>query len=221
MDDYVPQNDAEFNTWQAGLIAFTEPNLAGWWINADDFTALKASQAVWITAYAKAENKQNRTMPDVQAKVDARAVYEKDLRNFTIQWLANNKRVANSDRERMGLTIKSDTRTPVPKPVTFPVGMADFSVRLQTTLSWADQNTPTSKAKPVGVHGCEIWMKIDGPAPLDPSELSYLATVTHSPYTTTFEGKYVSKTVYFWLRWVNTKGEFGPWSRPISAMVAG
>ena len=221
MADYVPRSDVDFNLWQVSLIDIININLTNWGITADDFTALKATQTIWTTAFAKANNKQNRTSADVQAKDDARVDYEKGLRTFVAQWLANNTKVANSDRERMGLTVKSGSRTPVPTPDTSPIGTVDFSVRLQHSIHYSDQATPNSKAKPDGVHGCEIWMKIDGIAPVDPSELSYLATDTRSSYTKTFEGKYAGKTVWYWLRWVNKRGEHGPWSSAISAMVAG
>ena len=221
MPDFIPQNDAEFNLWQMSLTEIIEPNLTHWNISADDFTALKASQTGWITAFAKASNKQNRTRADVQSKDDARDSYEKALRQFNAQWLANNTKVLNSDREKMGLRVKQGTRKPVPIPATSPVGTVDFSVRLQHSINYADEATPRSKAKPAGVHGCEIWSKIDGSAPLEASELDYLATNTSSPYSVSFEGKNAAKNVYYWLRWVNTRGEPGPWSRSISAMVAG
>lgn len=221
MSNFIPQNDAEFNLWQMSLTEIIEPNLTLWGIPADDFTALKDLQAVWITAFAKASNKQNRTRADVQAKDDARESFEKLVRQFNAQWLANNTRVLNSDRERMGLTVKLGTRKPVPVPVSCPVGTVDFSVRLQHTINYGDEATPRSKAKPAGVHGCEVWSKIDGSAPLDASELDYLGTNTSSPFSVNFEGKNAAKSVYYWLRWVNTRGEAGPWSRTISAMVAG
>jgi len=34
-------------------------------------------------------------------------------------------------------------------------------------------------------------------------------------------GTQAGKTVYYWLRWVNTRGEAGPWSSVASAMVVG
>ena len=219
MADYIPHNDAEFNLWQTNLIEIADPNLATWGISPDDFTALVEKQDVWNAAFIKASNKQNRTSADVQAKTDARTTYEKSLRSFIAQWLASNSKVSNSDRERMGLTVKSGTRTPVPPPATCPTGTVDFSIRLQHSIHYADESTPSRKAKPVGVHGCEIWMKIDGNMPVDASELSYLATDTNSPHITTFEGKYAGKIVYYMMRWVNTRGEHGPWGRTISAMV--
>jgi hypothetical protein len=221
MANNIPQNDAEFNLWQLSFTQIVEPNLTQWSIPADDFTALKASQTDWNTAFAKASNKQNRTRADVQSKDDARDSFDKVIRQFIAQWLANNPKVLNSDRERMGLNIKQGTRKPVPIPVSCPVGTVDFSVRLQHTINYGDEATPRSKAKPAGVHGCEVWAKIDGSAPQDASELGYLGTSTSSPFSATFEGKNAAKNVYYWLRWVNTRGEVGPWSRSFSAMVAG
>ncbi|HAF29649.1 MAG TPA: hypothetical protein DCG75_11445, partial [Bacteroidales bacterium] len=182
---------------------------------------LKALQNNWGDTFAIASSKQNRTSADVQAKDDARTVYEKELRSFVAQWLSFNTKVSNSDRERMGLTVKSGTRTAVPKPTTCPVGAVDFSARLQHTIHYADEASPRSKAKPAGVHGCEIWMKPGGSAPVEASELTFLATATRTPYIITFDGADAGKTVYYWLRWVNTRSEHGPWGSAISAMVAG
>src|SRR5690606_4546779 len=130
-------------------------------------------------------------------------------------------RVSNSDRERMGLTVKSGGRTPFPRPTTYPVGIIDFSARMQHTIHYTDEASPRSRAKPAGVHGCEIWMKVGGSAPVEASELTYLTTDTHTPYIATFDGADAGKTVYYWLRWVNTRSEHGPWGSAISAMVAG
>jgi hypothetical protein len=220
-NDFIPRSDPDFNLWQASLMTIVEPNITAWGITSDDFTALSEQQAIWTNAFAKASNKQNRTSADVQAKDDSRHEYEKDMRIFVAQWLSNNLKVSNADRERMGLTVKSNTRTPAPVPDTRPVGTVDFSVRLQHTINFSDELSPRSKAKPDGVHGCEIWMKIDGEPPKDSSELVYQATNTSSPYTLIFEGANAGKVAFYWLRWINTRGERGPWGSTISAMVAG
>jgi len=219
MSDYVPRSDAEFDIWQTALTEIIEPKLTDWGILADDFAALQTVQGVWADAFSKADNKQNRTSADVQAKNDARETYEKALRAFVSEWLAYNSKIADSDRERMGLTVKSDSRTPVAVPSTRPTGTIDFSVRLQHTIHFADEATPRSKAKPAGVHGCEIWMKVDGDPPKDASELTYLATDTRTPYVATFDGADAGKMVYYWLRWINSRSQQGPWSSTISAMI--
>lgn len=221
MADYIPQNDADTNVWQGNLVEIIEPNLTAWGILAEDFATLKSKKTVWDTTYAKASNKQNRTAADVLAKDEAANDYKKTIRSFVAQWLASNNKVTDVDRTRMGLTVKTGTRTAAPVPASSPVGSIDFSVRLQHTINFSDEASPRSKAKPTGVHGCEIYMKVDGEAPKDASELTYVATDTATPYVLKFDGAKAGKTVYYWLRWVNTRGETGPWSIAVSAMVVG
>lgn len=221
MTDFVPANDAEFNSWQGNLVNITDSNVAAWGINVDDFTKLTADQVVWQKAYSAAEIKKARNEGDVQGKVSAREVYEKAVRAFVKQWLSFNTRVSDRDRELMGLTVKSEERTPVSKPTTVPVGKIDFSKRLQHIVHFVDEATPTRKAKPEGAHGCEVWVKFGGVAPVEPSELSYVSTSTRTPCIATIEGKHAGQIAYYWLRWVNTRGEHGPWSNTISATVAG
>jgi len=221
MSDYIPKNDADMNMWQVNALEIVEQNLIPWSIPAEDFDGLKKKQVVWAVSYAKASNKQNRTAADVKAKDVAGDNYVASIRSFVAQWLTSNNKVSDIDRTRMGLNVKSGTRTASPVPTTAPIGKIDFSLRLQHKIQYYDEASPRSKAKPEGVHGCEIYMKLDGEAPKEVSELIFLATDTASPYVVSFEGKDAGKRVYYWLRWVNTRGERGPWSSMVSAMVVG
>lgn len=216
MSDYVPHSDPEFNLWQASLIAIVQPNVTVWGILPADSTALVASQLVWTNAFAKTSNPKNCTDADTQAKNDARRVYEKNLRNFIAQWLSHNAKVTDSDRTRMNITVKSNTRTSVGVPTTSPEGKIDFSVRNQHIISYSDSATPTSKAKPSGVHGCEIWRKVGAE-----TSFVYVVTCTAAPYTAIYDEADAGKTATYHLRWVNTKGEQGPWGAAISALIVG
>ena len=216
---YVPEGDAEFNLWQGSLITLVQANATAWGISAADLAAIIVLQTGWNTTFGKASNKQNRTPADVQAKDDARKLFEPALRKFVAQWLANNAKVANSERQRMGLTVKTGTRTANPVPDTCPVAVIDFSARLRHSIAFADESTPASRAKPDGVHGCEVWMKLGGDAPQSHTECTYLATDTASPYVATFDGQDSGKTAWYMLRWVNTRGERGPWSQTFKALV--
>ena len=190
-------------------------------IDPNKAMGLDSKQSIWNTTFSKASNKQNRTAAEVQAKKDALDDYKKEIRSFVAEFLANNSKVSDSDRTLMGLTVKSGTRTPAPVPSTSPLGTVDFAVRLQHTLHLSDQATPQSKAKPAGVHGCEVWAKLSGEAPKDASELSYQGVSTTNSYTITYEGKQANTMAYYWLRWVNTRGEYGPWSTTVSSIIVG
>jgi len=221
MADYIPSTDPEFDLWQKNLMDRIRQLMSTWGIDPNKVMDLDSKQSSWNTAFSKASNKQNRTAADVQAKNDASYDYKKEIRSFVAEFLANNSRVSDSDRTLMGMTVKSGTRTPAPVPATSPLGTVDFSVRLQHTLHLSDQATPQSKAKPAGVHGCEVWVKFGGDAPKDASELGYLGVSTTSAYTATYEGKQANTMAYYWLRWVNTRGEHGPWSTTVSSIIVG
>lgn len=91
--------------------------------------------------------------------------------------------------------------------------------RLQHTIDFTDQGTPTRKAKPAGVMGAEIWVKIGPTPPVDPGELTFLAVDTRTPYTIDFDGADGGKQTHYMLRWVNTRGETGPWSETATATI--
>ena len=46
-------------------------------------------------------------------------------------------------------------------------------------------------------------------------------TDTNSPYLYTFDGSDAGQMGHWMLRWVNTKGEPGPWSETVSATIPG
>lgn len=110
----------------------------------------------------------------------------------------------------------------------------DTSQRLQHTIHFTDESTPTRKAKPAGVIGAEMHgerrplagglasrprIPAGDPPPADPDELTFLAVDTRTPYTTDFDGADAGKTAHHMLRWVSTTGEKGPWSETASATV--
>lgn len=161
MSDYVPRTDPEFNLWQSSLNTIVQTNVTVWGILPADVTALIASATLYGTMHLPKQAilrtvpkpiRRQRTMPA--------GVYEKNLAQFHRAMALAQRQ---SDRQRPYLHEhygESNTRTSVGVPATFPVGTIDFSVRNQHTISYSDSATPTSKAKPSGVHGHEIWRKV-------------------------------------------------------------
>ena len=221
MKDYVPKADADFDNWQSRLISDVKKNAKTWLISEEDLTPIYGLQLRWTDIFAITSNKQNRTSADVQLKKEVREDLEKAIRQMVRQWLANNSRVTDADRIRMGLTVKTGTRTPAAVPASSPMGIIDFSVRLQHSIEFFDEASAHSNAKPIGVHGCEIFVKVDGEAPKSVDEMTYLGTCTASPFVAKYDGTKSGKTAWYWLRWINSRAEAGPWSVVVSAMIVG
>ena len=69
--------------------------------------------------------------------------------------------------------------------------------------------------------GAELWVKIGDAPPADPSELSFLALDTNTPYLAEYSGVQAGKKAHYMLRWVSTRGDKGPWSETVSATIGG
>jgi hypothetical protein len=119
----------------------------------------------------------------------------------------------------MGFTIPDHTRTPAPPPTTFPVAdRIDTATLRQLTIHFRD-NGSNHKAKPKGVHGCEIrWSLLEAP-PVSVEDLAHSGFDTNSPFTLPFDESQRGKTLYFCLRWEGNTGLKGPYGEIYNAIV--
>jgi len=220
--DYVPGPDAEFDSWQINHVTYLNANLVNLGLTAldGDVVAVVAGQTAWTPAYSGHIAAQAAAEAARAAKDLARTNYEIALRRL-VGRLQRSTSVSDAERQALGITVRDTIPTPVPIPTTKPVLTPDTSARLRITIGFADEGTPTSKAKPFGVIGCELWMKIGGAPPVDLSECEFVALDNRTPKTVEFEGQDANKTVHFIGRWQNSRGEKGPLSETVSATVTG
>lgn len=216
--DYIPRPDAEFSGWLTNFINFANANLAALGLTAADIAPLETANTTWNTAYDANLSAQAAAKGTRETKDEARKEAERLARPL-VQRLQSGGTVTNAQRQSLGVNVRSTVRVDAGAPTSRPVATVDTSQRLQHTISFVDDQSPNSRAKPTGVSGCEVWVKVGGTAPVDPSELSYLATDTRTPYTAGFDGDDGGKTAYYMLRWVNTRGERGPWSQTVAATI--
>jgi hypothetical protein len=172
----------------------------------------------WNAIFPQSQNPALRTSSITQSKNSLRLQIEASIR--TIYDDIPKSLLTQADRDTLRIAQQGTGGAPAPVPTSRPVAQVDTSQRLQHTISFVDSETPTSRAKPEGVRGCQIWYKV-GSTVGDPRELTFAATDTRSPYVLTFDGADAGKMVYYWLRWENTRGEIGPWSDVISATIPG
>ena len=219
-EDYIPRPDDKFNDFQDDFIAYVAAHKTELGVTTDEVTALTAKQNTWTTAYATHTAAQTAAKSATTAKEDARAPLEASIRSFAGRFQASES-VTDAQREAMEIPVHATTRTRVGVPTTRPVATVDTSRRLSHVIDFRDADKPRSKAKPAGVAGCEIWVKVGGAPPTDPNELRYVATDTATPYLAEYPGTDAGKTAHYWLRWLNTRSEPGPWSDTVSATIPG
>jgi hypothetical protein len=219
MPDYLPRNDAAFQNWQANFLTYASEHLAALGLTAEDLAPVTAAQADWDPAYAANNTIQITARSSTQLKNDRRAAYDEAIREL-VRRIQASPLVTDDERRALGITVPGDHPTPVGPPSSRPLAIVDPSDRFRHRIRYSDEGSTTSRARPAGIIGCEVWVKV-GAAPVDPSEMTFLALNRSSPYIAEYTGTDAGKMAHYMLRWVSNNGQKGPWSETESATITG
>jgi hypothetical protein len=210
--DYVPRKDSLFLQWMSAFIQ--NLTLMAARINFPDtvLQELRTLFSDFSQKYLVSKDPATRTKVSVKAKDLARKELEKKTRLSVNEFLAYNHLVANGDRISLGLHIRDYKSTPSPVADKAPI------IKIETP-SPAVVELHIITPKPHGQHSGEfIWAILDK-RPVNWSELTHSSFCTHSPLRLSFEGENRGKTLYFAVRWVNTRLEKGNLSEIQSVII--
>lgn len=234
--NYIPRPDGDFSAWANHYYL----SVKKWWdvqgLEAAGLAPLEEALAQWNSAYpahialhAEAEGAR-------QSKDAARAELEGRIRPIT-SFVQGFPATTDAQRAEIGITVRDTSRTPAPVPTTRPLVSITAGLRLMHELRLVDEATPTRRGKPPGAMGAEVWVRLVDPpaaarpAPMtgtggghdaagDPAMFSFLTLTTRASLRTDFRAADGGRTALYMLRWVNTRGQKGPWSDVAAATVA-
>ncbi|MBI9015961.1 MAG: hypothetical protein JEZ07_01745 [Phycisphaerae bacterium] len=222
MSDYIPRGDAEFQLWLQNFTAYANEHLADLGLETADIAPIINDLAAFANAMDTHIAARQAAQAARQTKNAARTQAESAARALVRQLQASPV-VDNTEKTALGITVPGQNHHSGGIE-TRPIGSVDTSQRLRHEIRFVDEATPTRRAKPAGVMGCEIWVKVSvpgDPAPIGPDELSFVTLDTASPYIVEYDGADGGKTAHYMLRWVKTNGQKGPWSETVSATIGG
>lgn len=221
-EHYMPRPDGNFSAWANHYYEAVKKFYEEQGFDPDLLTPLQKALATWNAQYPAHIAAQQRAEGARQAKDAARAALEKEVRPVT-NFVQGYPKTTNADRAEMGITVRDTSPTPAPAPSSRPLALVESGQRLTHQLRLVDESTPTRRARPAGVLGAEVWVKLvdaDRPAPTDPAALTFLTMTTKPSFRAEFKAGEGGKTAVYMARWVNTRGEKGPWSEVTTATVA-
>jgi hypothetical protein len=182
--------------------------------------AATAAKAAWDASYPAATTAKAAAQGAVALKDSDRFTFEDALRTLFNKIYA--AEVAGGDQlESAGMPVRDTTPTASPVPTTRPVMIIDTSERFRHSVGFADEGTPTKKAKPAGVAGAELRNFVGATPPVDPDDFVFVAIDTKTPQLWEFDPSEAGQMAHWVARWINTRGEAGPWSDVVSATVPG
>jgi hypothetical protein len=220
--NYIPRPDGDFNAWAQNYAA----QLTLWWeqqgLDIADLKPLSDALIEWDAAWPAHVQAQAAAQAAREAKDQRRLAFEAAARPLARQVQAYPS-TTDADRAMLGLRVPKEGRTPSAAPTTRPTGSILSGNRLALDLSVVDELTPTSRAKPRGVRGAQVWQTLIAPGepiPKDPRAFRFLNLTTKPTLRATFTPQDGGKTAVYLLRWVSTRNEPGPWSDPVTGTVA-
>ncbi|MEP3479993.1 MAG: hypothetical protein ABJZ55_12155 [Fuerstiella sp.] len=110
-------------------------------------------------------------------------------------------------------------RSSVPAPATAPVIQVSAPSLGQQVIEFAYSGGRGSQ--PSGSSGAEIYFCVSDDDDVPESGFRFAAWATRSPHVMRFSDKDSGKVAHYRLRWINAKGESGPWSETATAAIPG
>jgi hypothetical protein len=216
MPNYIPRKDVELVLWSVNFGAQIAKNAEAWNISSDEVVELQTVITSFASLQAMADSP-SRTTVIVAKKNAARYSLEKKIREL-VNFQLNNPVITSTERIAMGLHVRSGKYSTVSRPETRPeleIAIVDFR-RLKIIFR---NKGSINNAKPYMIIGAVIAYAILDAPPDSLDAFTRMELATRSPYILEFTEKERGRTVYIIICWQNKKGERGPWSEIVSAIV--
>ena len=185
----------------------------------DERTAkLKALTAAYNQKYAAQLAAQDVARAATDEKDAAKDALLQELSSVT-RFIKGNDDVSNASLERLGLQPRNTHRTPVPRPTEYPLADVMNTACVEHTLTIINPDSRTRRGKPHGVVGCEIYVAVSPTAPTDSAAYRLVSVATRGTEVVTFADNEGGQTAHYRLRWMNTRGEAGPFSPVFSSTI--
>lgn len=212
---YIPAKDADFSNWLLNFSTLLTASPTTYGLVAGDATIVAAQNTAFQAAFTAATDPSTRTPVTIAAKDAARVLAEATVRPYAVQ-ISRDPAVDPADKTAIGVTVPDPSRTPVPAPITTPNAVLRNASPGLATLDYRDSGTPTSKAKPYGVIGVQLWAVFGTTPAVSPDQLEFVGQFGKSPIFLDTTGQ-AGKVCSFATRYVTRSGSagqanVGPWS---------
>lgn len=216
---YIPVKDSAFAVWAANFAAVLTLSYAAYGLTAADALAVSAANTAFQSEYVLATTAATRTKVTIANKDLKRNQLTALCRQYA-QVVQSNAGITQDQKTALGLTVRDTKPSPIPAPATSPILTVLGATPSQLTVRYADQNTPTKRAKPNGVIGIQFAYATSATVVSDPNVLPLEIMITKNPVGLDFAASDNGKTAYIAARWITRRGLTGPWSNIVTFTVA-
>ena len=213
-----PLQAAEFNMYILRIVPYLNAHRGRLGVKADAITQLYKKFDEFIIIYPQSTNPNLATT----ALRHRKSKLIRELKAVLMDIYADIPKSAlhTDDRDTLNLPARSTHHTRMTAADHAPHIFLDRMQHHHHTLRTKNPLTPDTQAMP---HGQKVLLELFvGAKDLDTAKLSFgnAQTVSRFLHHVIFDEKDVGKTAYYRGCYVNTRGETGPWSGVLSAVIA-
>lgn len=192
-------------------IAYLKTNASRLGISSADINAADTAVIALNSAQALVNNKDTRTKLDTARRDVALETATESVRKVIYNYVVFNPNATPVDFEALNVPPPGPyPLLPVPHHVPGIGHITSFD-RI-VTIPFYDALGDDKKGKPEGAQAIEVYMKIGGEPPTNPSEMTERKVSTASPIEIEFDPDMEGVNLYLIFRWVGTRGDYGQWS---------
>ena len=215
---YIPPQLAQFDTWLQNFTTLLTATPADFGLTAPDAVICAAQYTAFHAAYLAGTNPGTRTSATVAAMNGARVTAIATIRPYA-QQISKNMSVLDADKIAIGVNLPNNAPVPIPPITDVPSLIVQPSAPGTTVFQYRQGADPTSKAKPFGAVGLELWRNIGAVAATSPDQCTLIATLTKTPQQIDNSPATNGQIMTFFCRWTTLSGpqgkaQKGPWSLP-------
>lgn len=218
----IPTTDLGIRDWAGNLSSHLSATPQAYFVSTGDATALASNVSDYNTRLTTATHPDTRTKSTIVAKNVSKAALIARCRTLAKQIDAN-PAITDQQRTDLGIHIRDREPTPAPIPATKPQVSAIPLGGRQIGISLADELTPNSGRKPDTVMGAYLWLALSepgAPAPAGTDACKFVGMAKRCNHVITQPATAANKVAWIIAQWVNTRGEAGPESPPVSCSIA-
>lgn len=216
---YIPRKHEKFRRWAFVFTGRLAQNPAAAGITPEIAAQLTAAYALFSERYDLAQMPSQRTPYAIRAMNIARKSLESMCRTYA-QKIKNDPMVSDEVKFALPLHLGRKRRRHVSAPTTRPMLMINGSKSGQHTIRFHDDESGPANRKPRGAASLQLFAYVADRMGMNYDAAEYVGTYTRQPIRVNWPIETAGKTINYIGRWVNARGEEGPWSNVASMQIA-
>ena len=217
MADFFPRRMAILFEWLKHFSSVLSEHAAEWGIPAQIASDFAAKVAAYQTIY-EATIGGDSTKALVLERNERQKALKSEVRNIKNKYIDYNDAVTDPDRERLGLPTRDKRPTSKPRPTSRPVLEILPTNNRQHTGTAVNQATGKN-TKPNDAYGVRYVWEIREVAPVNAEDLRHSVFRRKVSEVFNYNEEDRGKKVFYAACYENAKGESGPWSDIIEALI--